>query len=366
MTMKILIAPLVRTSRYDAAWLTARTLSDLFSARQHICAVSAPLSGTVASAALYDAPDLRKPKMYSGSCYSYEEWLYACGAGSKEYLLKDTECLLNAIDHFKPDLIIAIDRAAAVIAARVRSVPCAAVVNTAMYRSSPFPLRVLQGTNLVLSEYGFEQVFRIHELYGWCLSRIVFGPLQLQPLPMEADAKRTGTPSLLRAIPPKREGVCLYFSEISRKPAALKKTILETFLGAPFPVYACVRGIEPEKTQNVRFMKELQEDLIPGCAVCIHDGNEYLAEIAASDGIPQLIITNHRYGRIASGLAARRYGFGVLSDEADLSVASLYENYRRIVSDPDVFEAALRIRDEVISLGSFEDLCRYFTEITRK
>lgn len=366
MTMKILIAPLVRTPRYDAAWLTARTLCDLFSARQHICAVSAPLSAAIASAALYDAPDLKKPKLYSGSCYSYEEYLYASGAGSKEYLLKDTECLLNAIDHFQPDLIITIDRAAAVIAARVRHVPCAAAVNTAMYRTSPFPVRVLQGTNLALSEYGFEQVFRVHTLYEWCLARIVSGPLQLRPLPMEADVKRTGTVSLLRAVPQKREGVYLYFSEINRKPAALKKMILETFQGASFPVYACVRGIEPEKAQNIRFTKELQEEIIPGCTVCIHDGNEYLAEIAAADGVPQLIITNHRYGRTASGLAARRWGFGVLMDEEDMSVASLYENYRRIVSDPAVYEAALKIRNEVISLGSFEDLNRYLNEIIRK
>jgi UDP:flavonoid glycosyltransferase YjiC (YdhE family) len=100
--------------------------------------------------------------------------------------------------------------------------------------------------------------------------------------------------------------------------------------------------------------------------VCIHDGNDYICDICAANAIPQLIVTDHRYGRTANALAARRYGFGIMEDEAHLSVAALYENYRRLVVDQRFREAALAMREEIISLGDSDDLYRLILSLCRK
>lgn len=363
--MKILIAPLITAARADAAYLITRTLSDLLSYRQNAVAVSTAKASSISSAALYEAAVLKKPRFAAAGLSSYEEWLYSAGAVSEDYLKKDTECLLNAIDHFHPDVIIVIDRIAGVIAARIRGIPCVPLISSSMYRNSSFPARVLLGTNRALSHYGFEQVFRIHRIYDWCIARAVFGPIQLQPLPMEINARRFGTVSVIRSLPEKAEGVYIYFSQLGMKTNVIRKMILDTFEGAPYQVYARADGIESEKHGNIHFLSAMREDLLARTAVCIHDGNDYICQVCACAAVPQLIISDHSYGRTANALAARRYGFGLLADEDDLSVASLYENYRRLISDSRIQEGAEAIRDEIISLGDFEDFYRFLDSIVR-
>ena len=142
--MKILIAPLITAARADAAYLITRTLSDLLSYRQNAVAVSTAKASSISSAALYEAAVLKKPRFAAAGLSSYEEWLYSAGAVSEDYLKKDTECLLNAIDHFHPDVIIVIDRIAGVIAARIRGIPCVPLISSSMYRNSSFPARGYQ------------------------------------------------------------------------------------------------------------------------------------------------------------------------------------------------------------------------------
>ncbi len=364
--MKILIAPFIRSTKNDAAYYISNRLSRFFSERQHAVAVSTSLRSSVPSAALYEAAEPKRPRFFRNDYYSYEEWLYSFGALAKDYLHEDTEFILDAIDEFEPDAVICIDRPAAVIASRVRKIPCLPIINTAMYRNASLSIKIMQGINQVLSEYDLEQVFRIHTLYDSCTSRLIFGPLELQPLPPEVNVKRFGTLTHQQSLPEKSDGVYICFHELNKKPAAVRKMILEAFSGARYPVYCSVSGLPAEKVQNIHFITDLKEDILRQSGVCIHDGNDYICDICAANAIPQLIVTDHRYGRTANALAARRYGFGIMEDEAHLSVAALYENYRRLVVDQRFREAALAMREEIISLGDSDDLYRLILSLCRK
>lgn len=364
--MKILIAPLITRPKSDANYHITRTLSDLFSLNQHAVAISASRASSISTAALYDAAELKKTKFYKKDLYSYEEWMYAVGASRREYLEDDLEFLDAAIDQFRPDLIITLDRIAAVITARKRKIPCLAIVNTSIYRTATFPVKILQELNRVLSFENMEQVFRISDLYDFCEERIIFGPIEIQPMPLDADFRRFGTFTYQKDIKADPKSVYISLDAVEKKPQTLRKMIIETFSGASWPVYAFIPGIPAEKVQNIHFLAMHRDDLMREAAVCIHDGNDYACNMCTASAVVQLIITDHHYGRIANALAAKRYGFGIMSDEDELSVAALYENYRRCVSAPRYKEDALRMRDEVISLGDFEDFHRFVVNRFRR
>ena len=93
------------------------------------------------------------------------------------------------------------------------------------------------------------------------------------------------------------------------KTNVIRKMILDTFEGAPYQIYVRADGIESEKHGNIHFLSAMREDLLARTAVCIHDGNDYICEVCACAAVPQLIISDHSYGRTANALAARRYGF---------------------------------------------------------
>ncbi|MDO4414254.1 MAG: hypothetical protein Q4C20_04190 [Erysipelotrichaceae bacterium] len=357
--MKILIAPLMTADKSDAAYLITRTLSDLFSSRQHGVAISTSRAHSVASAALYEAANPVRPRFAHKDVYSYEEWLYSLGALSKDYLEDDLAYLLKAIDEYRPDLIIALDRPAALIAARTKKIACLPIVNSLMYRTASFPVKLLQPLNQILSAQDFEQVFRVSDLYDYAKQRVVFGAIQVQPMPFDADVQRFGTVSSIPAVSKNSRNVYVYLHAVHKKPAALKKILVDTFKGAPYEVYASIEGADAEKIDNIHFLSRHRDDWMRQCAVCIHDGNDYITDICCASATVQLIITDHRYGRTSNALAARRYGFGLMSDENDLKVSSLYENYRRLVSDEKYQNNAFIIRDEVISLGDFDDFYRF-------
>lgn len=364
--MKILIAPLIVYAKADAAYHFTRTLCDLLSSRQHAVAISASRDNSIPTASLYDAAEPKEPLFFKRDKFCYEEWMYGCGGASKDYLVNDLECMENAIDQFKPDIVIVMDRIAAVIAARKKKIPCVCVVNSSIYRTASFAVRILQPVNQVLSAEGFEQVFRISDLYDYCTERVVFGAVQIQPMPLEANFRRYGTAALQGELCSEPKGIYISFSQIARKPAAIRKMIIEAFSGAPYPVYACIDGLEAEKAQNIHFLASHRDDVLHTASVCIHDGNDFICGACARDAIPQLIITDHSYGRTSNALAARRYGFGIMADEDELSIAALYENYRKLVSSSRYHENAALIRDEVISLGDFIDFHRFLTNRFRK
>lgn len=364
--MKILIAPLITKQRADAAYHITRTMCDLFTQRQHALAISASKRNSIATASLYEAAEPKPPRFVRREQYSYEEWLYAHGAVSREYLETDLECMNEAIDKFRPDLIIVMDRIAAVIAARLHHIPCITIVNTSMYRSFSFPLRILQPLNQLLSDVGLEQIFRISELYDYCTDRAVFGAIQIQPTPPETDVRRFGSVSFITPLPQIARDVYISFSSVRKKSTALRKMIIDAFQGAPYQVYAAVMDLEAEKVENIHFLAFHRDDLLRSAAVCIHDGNDYICDLCCQNAIPQLIITDHNYGRTSNALAARRYGFGLMADENDLSMATLYENYRKLVASEHYQENAAKIRDEVISLGDFEDFYRFILSRFRK
>ena len=357
--MKILIAPLIDSSKADSAWLMCRRMAELFSKRGHAVAVSTDLNSSFSGAALYDCAPLKKPVLKTGSRLAYEEWLYDKGAASYEYLKADTECMLKAIAHFRPDLIIVINRIAAASAARTCGIPSIAVIHTAMYRNNSFPIKALQPANRLLSDYDQEQVFRASSVYDACTARVAFGPIQAQSFPEETDVQRFGIAAQLPEISDYSGGIFVCFNDMHRKSSYLKKIVLESFRGAPYPVNAWIRDIPAEKKDNIQFLSSLREDLAANASVCIHDGNDYIYNLCAASAVPQLIISSHEYGRISNALAARRFGYGNCLDESDLSVASLYEGYRQIVCDPKYIEDAQAIRNEIISLGGMEDFYRF-------
>ncbi len=357
--MKILIAPLITREKADAQFYLTRNLIDLFLTNGHSCLVSADTANGFRNASLYPMPKLRSLLLASKG-RSYEEWLYACGAGKEDWIATDTDSLLGAADEYQPDVILTMDRVSALIAARVRNIPCCAFVNSAVFRSTSFPIRAMKGTNAVLSRYHLEQEFSMKDVYRRSTYRIAFGPRELQPFPDESEITRIGTAALRQKQPEKTNRVVIYLSEAGKPAWSLHKIIREAFLGAPYAVYAWYPGVHPEKEANLHFIERPRAELIAGSAVCIHSGNYYLSNHCATYGIPQLVICDRSYPRLYCGQNVQRSGCGIWLYEDELSMSSLYEAYRRLLADDGLPDRVQDIQKKITGLGDLSELLKLF------
>lgn len=358
--MRILITPLIRKPKADASYYLTGNLASLFMQEKHQCAISASKDNGFRYASLYECPSLHKPHFHlSAGNRSYEEWLYVNGASTKEYLLDDIHTISEIVDSFHPDLIITMDRIAAVIVSRLRHIRCWAVVNSAMYRKTYFPASALKDVNEVLASFHLDQVFDLASLYALCERRIGFGPIEVQPFVEDNQVTRIGLESIYPLHVTRTNRVCVFIPDVNRRPHSLNRILTDAFLGAPYSVYVWYEGCRPQKNENIHFLAKPKPELMPGSIAVIHDGNDYLCNQCMARGISQVMIVNHEYLRSYEAQAAERNMFGLTIYEENLSMAKLYETYRTLLSDDTYYEHTEKIRKIINDLPDLTDILNY-------
>ena len=332
--MKVLIAPNILFPREGTAYYLTRSLLDLFHEHNDTIALSADKDNGFRNASLYPFAEPRRP-YFNGSAdnRSYEEYLYSCGVLGKKYLQEDTELLQEAIAHFKPDWVIGIDRTAAMIAARAAGTPCAVFVNAAMYRNAYFPAKCLRGLNEVLSSLQFEQVFDIKTLLDGCAVRFMFGHENVHPLMRDTSVIRLKAmmPSPRASNSRSRTAVALH--EFNDTPGSTYRLLSEAFKGSPYQFYVSFHGVHILTEENMHYVDMSRKNIVDASMLVIHDGSEFLFHECMAKGVPQLVIASHEYPRLYFGQAVRRCGVGDYIAEEDAEVSSVYEGFRKIISD---------------------------------
>jgi UDP:flavonoid glycosyltransferase YjiC (YdhE family) len=76
-------------------------------------------------------------------------------------------------------------------------------------------------------------------------------------------------------------------------------------------------------------------------------------------GIPQLLIYSRDCLRITNALAAERSGIGIGIDENDLTMSTLYENYRVLLSNDRYYERNQAIADQCNADLDLSEIIKY-------
>ncbi len=355
--MRILITPLILNTQSSTSYHLAMNLAYLFVTHGHTVAISADNKNNFHHVSLYPAPICKKARSIKKlSKRNYEEWLYASGASKEKYLEEDYACISDCIRKFHPDLIITMDRLAALLIARKRHIRCWAIVHSDMYKNTYFDPICMSGINKVLKNHDLEQEFNLRSIFSKCERRIGFGPIEVQPFHPKDEVTRIGVSSIYPPHTIRTNRVCIFFQDVDQKPAQLKKMIQEAFHGAPYSVYAWFKGCRPETIDNIHFLQATKAELLPGSIACIHDGNDYFTNQCLSRGIQQVIVTNHDYIRNSNALAAERNKFGLAIYEDELTMSKLYEQYRLLLSDDKYYYYTQAMKKITLDEGDLSQL----------
>lgn len=349
--MKVLIVPDIDPEKSN--FLFTYRLIHLLEEKGHICIVSAPKKFSF-SCTSYDAPTPRY-KMFVEIGKSYEEWLFNSGRISLKYLRKDILSLSNCVSIEKPDLILDLGRISAQIIGRIHNIPYYSFVSSICYREKTFNKDVLSQLNTVLSENGLEQILYIYDLYSYASKRISFSSSSVQLFQESNNVERYEIPLPIEIIS-KSPSVSLFFLHTDKDEIKLKRLIIETFLNAPYKVEAYIPDIDEDVSKNIHFLEEPKLDSLSSNNVVIHDGEFYLYHACITLGIPQIIINTGTPEAVYESSVTRRYGFGTTINEYELSVASIYEAYRRVSSNDGYKKRAELARNEANKFHPLDDL----------
>ncbi|MBR2066929.1 MAG: hypothetical protein IJ875_01475, partial [Solobacterium sp.] len=320
--MKILITPLIIHAGSDAAFHITRNLATLFHQEGHSVAISAPKENTFSHAQFYPTNKIKPPFLQKRIEEKYyEDFLYNRGAIDDQYLKDDLAHLKEVIEQFQPDVIVTLDRIASILIAKEKDIPSIGIVNQDMYKSTSIPSTILRGVNEILKDNHFDQILNLSSLYDLCDKRILFGPLEIQPILANQDIHRIGISSILQSSLEDRKDIFIYLNDIHLSKWRIKRILDQSFKDAPFSLNAYIKHNKAEqRVGSIRYMAEPNLNLLKYTKIAIHDGNDYLFNLCMALGIPQLIITDHSYLRNRNGLASQRYRFGLCLYEEEVNV----------------------------------------------
>lgn len=347
--MKILIAPFICSDTCDTAtYLTSRLTDVLRNA--HAVAVCTHARNRFNHVSIYYSPQPKLPLFPSHRSRSVEEHLYNTGGASYQWLCEDMKCLTEAIEQFHPDIIVTINRIAAVPAARKYGIPVIPVVHSCMYQKADISTSHIKDTNRFLSQYGEGQILRLTDLFASCTARIGFGIVETDPFPVNADVSRIGMMTAYQPMLPDRRNVAVCFSENGISSGRIRKTVKACFAGAPYDVYASWQKCTNETDGNLHIIKDMKLSYILRSSVCIHDGSPFITNICHSFGIPQIIITADTcYARFNAN-SVRRIQSGIVLPQKEFHVHTVYEAYRQCLINEELrktlWNTAARFRKE--------------------
>lgn len=347
--MRVMIVPYIQYPNIDNAYLFTESLLEAYNSEGNACAVCAPKENEFKKAAAYDTGRYKKVfSLFETDRRSYEDWMYGNGLFNERDLKRDADQISEAIDDFKPDLVITVNRPAGNIAARHKDIPFWTVTDSAMYRTYGFREKNLKGLNAVLHAYRQEQVFNLKELYQKCDKRIAFGPETTDMYPPDADIIRIGMPFIQPLDLARTNRLCIVLPHADKSASWLKRLISDTFMGAPYAVHCWYRGAPNAIERNMHYHAGINPSMLAGSIAVIHDGTSWLMHYCTALGIPQVIIASHDCMRNMHALSMTRAKCALFLYEEELSVSTLYETYRKLMADDIYYENIQILKEEIL------------------
>lgn len=362
--MKILIIPNITQPRNDAVYQICSSLITILRT-DHTIAISASKENRFHHISLYACPSAHKTLFLADRDQSYETYLYQSGAASLDYLRKDMDSIQYAVDHFEPDIILTMDRIAAIPVALQRNIPVISFVHSSMYTKNNVPVSSLKRINAFLKENNMEQILHLRELYRLCNCRIGFGIPSFHPYPESENITRIGSMSFLTPSKVKENQICIYLNHVPFFPMYLRHIIEETFTGAPCSVHVSYSGCKSETRGNIHYMKSPKISLLAKSSVCIHNGDDYISNICETFAIPQIIYADHSCIHRFNGFAVRRNNAGFLFSENKLSLKTMYESYRLCITDDEIRNSLADISNAIAEEGNLLSIAKLLKESSR-
>lgn len=362
--MKILIIPNITQPHSDAAYQLCSSLITILRP-EHTIAISASKENHFHHVSLYDCPSLSRKVLFSDKDQSYETYLYRTGAASLAYLRKDISAIQYAVDHFEPNVILTMDRIAAIPAALQRNIPIISFVHSSIYTKNNVPVSSLKGINAFLNENNMEQILHLRDLYRLCTYRIGFGISSFHPYPKSENVTRIGSMSFLAPSKVKENDICIYLAHVPFFHIHLRHIIEETFIGAQYTVHVCYPGCKSETKGNIHYMKFPKTSFLLKSSICIHNGDDYISNICETFAIPQIIYTDHCCIHRFNGFAVRRNKAGFLFSENQLSLKTMYESYRLCMTDDELRNSLADISTAIFEEGNLLSIIKLIQESSR-
>jgi len=285
---------------------------------------------------------------------SFEEVLHIVGAIDRKFFPKDVHYLREAIKDFKPDVVYAEFRIAAIVAAKLENVKVVTGYSFPVQKSYASNPEYSKGVKKFLRENGLPEIESVLDIFNWTDLKIVASSYELEPIDDE-NVIHVG-PFVAFQKPKETAGparnIVAYMGSGTITPKRLIKVLTEAFSGTGFQVYIATKGVDPFKKANINVDHRFDfSKLMPGAAAFINHGGQNSIMTGLINGVPQIICPGNVFERQYNVDSVVKLKAGVSLGVKEFTSQRIKQIVQEFETNPAFRDNAKKAGENLLSLG---------------
>lgn len=290
--------------------------------------------------------------------HSFEEVLFIVGAIQERFFAEDVAAIRNAIRDFKPDVVYAEFRPAAIVAARLENIPVATGYSypaRKAYASSP---QYSGGVKRFLRQQGLDEIESVLDIFEWADLKIVPSCPELEPID---DPKLIFTGPFTAMTPQvptldtTKHAIVAYMGNGSITYETQLAVLKRAFLGTPYQVYIASYQAQPADMDNIHVAMRFDfKTLLPRAAAFINHGGQNSIISGILSGVPQLIFPGNVFERQYNARSIERLGLGKSYSDTQFKPDEIVHAFEEFKKQTCFIENIQSIQSKLMSLGGVE------------
>lgn len=300
---------------------------------------------------------------------SFEEILFLTGALNERYFAKNIECVREAIQKFKPDVVYSEFNLGTIVAGKLEKVKVVTNYSYPVQPSFACTPHLAKGVNKVLSGLKLPQVNSALELFDLADYKIVPSSYQLEPIEGEHVIFTGPFIEAMQVDKEKqqRNKIIAYMGTGTVSGKKLLKIMKQAFYKTQYEVYVVGKGLEEKVDQNIHTAERFNfNKLLPTAAVMIHHGGQNSVMDALRYGVPQLIYPGKMFERKYNAQSVIKKGAGILLGDREFTSRHIKEQVNRLTSDLNYTKQSEILWMEIAKLGGVNQVIQLIKDINQE
>lgn len=289
---------------------------------------------------------------------SFEEVLFIVGAIQKKFFTEDVLAIRRAIQEFKPDVVYAEFRPAAIVAAKMETIPVATGYSypaRKAYASSP---QYSKGVRQFLQQQGLPTIESVLDIFEWADLKIVPSCYALEPID---DPKVLFTGPFTTPSPQptpnhhEKNAVVVYMGNGSITYPNQLSVLKQAFERSEYQVYIASYQAIPADQGNIHLAKRFDfSTLMPRAVAFINHGGQNSVLSGILFGVPQMIFPGNVFERQYNADSVERLCLGKRYSDSQFNPAELLQAMQEIKNNPLYVENIANIQSQLRKLGGVD------------
>lgn len=284
---------------------------------------------------------------------SYEQVLQFVGAITYKHFSEDVFYIRKAIRDFKPDIVYAEFRIAAIVASKLENIKVVTGFSYPVQKSFACNPEYSTGVRRFIEENKLPLIDSVLDIFNWADLKIVPSSYEIEPINDE-NLVFTGpffVPNI-KFTEHNKNKIIAYMGTGTISPKKVIYNLTKAFNQTNFKVYIATEQVKPYKKNNITVNKRFDfSELMPEAITYINHGGQNSIMTGLIYGVPQIVCPGNVFERRYNASSIANLGAGISLEANDFNAETIMKIVNDFKRKPAYVDNSKKIGTKLLKLG---------------